>query len=1087
MKNSKIIIILICCFLVNKTLLSQVKVWEDSITIPTWEIGPAEKHPAFPWTFVNRRPDKQIYPYPYKEILTNNKVAKTYRACWLENEFIKVLVMPEIGGKLYGAKDKTNGYNFFYWQPTVKPALIGMTGAWVSGGIEWNFPTGHRPSTFSPVSHRLTKNPDGSATVWIGETEWVYGMRWIVGITVHPGRSLIEAKVRLVNPTSLRHSYYMWATTATNTNENYQLIYPTRLMTDHGKFEFYNWPVDEEVNISWWKNVPNASSFFSMELGNFFGGYDHGKRAGTVLTGDKHIIIGKKFWTWGTSPSGRIWDWILSDGEGPYVEPQAGAYADNQPDYHWLEPGEIKSYSHIFYPVRDIGPFKNANVNGALNLEFNDEQINIGVYSTSILNPGIVSLMRKGKIVFEKKIKIDPSQPFSHQMNIQNALNNRQDFELILSDENEKELVSYSPKTFEKLSFSEPTKVYDDPKTIETTDKLWHIGEKYAKYREPFKARKFFKETIKRDPGNSRSHISLAELDIKRANYKSALEHLAIAEKRDPDNGKIFYLQAVTEEAHGNFEMAYRLYYRAVHFQEYMSLAYEHIMRIDIRNGNYQQGVDHINKAIENNALNPQLWTLKATALRLSGNFEEAEKAVNHALSLDPILTGAVYEKRLVFQMQGKSEQKSLQTLNQLLLDDYQSYIELAVQYIETGDFVDALDILQIAQSRGIKNLALIKYYEGYCHLEIGNTDNAAKSFYAAIDEPVDYIFPFRRKSIDVFHTALKMNPSDGKAHYYLGMIYAGITEGDKAIHHWKKAVELEPKNARVWRNLGLLLFDYPGVKSDTLMSRDYYKQAFKLAQDDSRILWEYDRVRQSLAEDSKDRLQLLQKYKKVVETRDDLLTAMLDLMVQYGQYKKALNYYLDFHFNNWEGRYSIHNSYMEACIGMAKSTNTPEKSIEFYLKACEYPKNLKVAPREPNLRGFLYYPMAQLYKKIGKISTADSLFKIASEESTAPPTLVNYFQSLALREKGHLGADRFLSQLQAEGQTLIDGTTGGYVEKSKEFKQSLGYYYLSKVHDARGEIKAAKINLNKAKALVPLIEREAIIFAQITYAQANQ
>ena len=289
-------LVLVSCLCTS--LWSQVRVWEEPMLIPTWEIGPPAVNPTFPWN------GRNIYPYPLKEILTNDKVDKTYQACWLENEFIQVLVLPEIGGRLHGARDKTNDYNFFYWQPTIKPALVGMTGAWISGGIEWNFPHGHRPTAFNPVSHRLVENPDGSKTIWVGETEWVHRMRWIVGLTVFPGRSVIEAKVRLSNPSPLRHAYQMWATTAVNANEEYQAIYPTRVMTGHGKREFYRWPIDKGVDISWWKNIPNASSFFAVEEGGFFGGYDHGRESGTVITGDPRIVIGKKLWTWGTAPLG---------------------------------------------------------------------------------------------------------------------------------------------------------------------------------------------------------------------------------------------------------------------------------------------------------------------------------------------------------------------------------------------------------------------------------------------------------------------------------------------------------------------------------------------------------------------------------------------------------------------------------------------------------------------------------------------------------------------------------------------------------------------------------------------------------------
>jgi len=155
------------------------------------------------------------------------------------------------------------------------------------------------------------------------------GCSGFVGLTVYPGKSVIEAKVRLSNPTSLRQSYQMWATAAVNANENYQAIYPSRVMTGHGKLEFWKWPIDKKIDISWWKNIPNASSFFTIEPGHYFGGYDHGKNAGTVITGNPRIVIGKKLWTWGTSPFGRMWEPILTEDQGPYFEPQAGAYSDN--------------------------------------------------------------------------------------------------------------------------------------------------------------------------------------------------------------------------------------------------------------------------------------------------------------------------------------------------------------------------------------------------------------------------------------------------------------------------------------------------------------------------------------------------------------------------------------------------------------------------------------------------------------------------------------------------------------------------------------------------------------------------------------
>lgn len=544
MNTPKLARILWCLVLVVATGLTcfgQVRVWEEELSIPTWLIDSPEVNPTFSWSSTRQ----EVYPYPYKEILKNEKSEVTYRACWLENEYIKVLILPDIGGRLHGAQDKTNGYNFFYWQPTIKPALVGMTGAWISGGIEWNFPHGHRPTGFSRVQYRLVENPDGSKTVWVGEPELVQRMRWIIGLTVYPGKSVIEAKVRLMNSNSVRHSFQMWTTTAVNANDDYQAIFPTRLMTGHGKHEYFHWPVDKEVDISWWKNVPNAASFFAVEPGEFFGGYDNGKDAGIVITGDPNIVVGKKFWTWGTSPSGRIWEPILTDGEGAYLEPQAGAYSDNQPDYHWIEPGEIKSYSHYFFPVRDIGPFKMANTNGALNLEVKDGSINVGAYSTQVMRSARVVLKRGADTLLSQAVDISPGKPFLESLKVSDAAQAIEDLRLSLVSADGLELIAYSPEILDSAELPEPAKIYGDPSEIASLDELWHAGDITYKFRDPERGREYFEEAIRRDAGDTRSHISLAELDVKQARYQSALDHLSKASERDPDNGRIFYLRGI--------------------------------------------------------------------------------------------------------------------------------------------------------------------------------------------------------------------------------------------------------------------------------------------------------------------------------------------------------------------------------------------------------------------------------------------------------------------------------------------------------------------------------------------------------------
>ncbi|MGC9327101.1 MAG: DUF5107 domain-containing protein, partial [Candidatus Hinthialibacter sp.] len=308
---------LLICLLVLGTAFAavsaEVLAYEKEIIIPTWEIGPPQIHS----NFFDSGAD--IYPYTLQDVLTNNKVDKSYKGVFLENEYIQILILPEIGGRIHGALDKTNGYKWLYWQPTIKPGLISMTGAWISGGVEWNFPHGHRPSCFMPVDSKIVHHPDGSATVWVGETEPIFRMRWAIGLTVFPGRSYLRADYIFSNPTDHKYSFQFWATSATHANEWTQAQYPGDMVTGHGKHQFWNWPIHDGVDLTWWKNSPNASSYFAFNNpSDWFGTYDHSQKAGMIHTANHHIMPGKKLWTWGSGPSGRIWEDILTEGGGPY-------------------------------------------------------------------------------------------------------------------------------------------------------------------------------------------------------------------------------------------------------------------------------------------------------------------------------------------------------------------------------------------------------------------------------------------------------------------------------------------------------------------------------------------------------------------------------------------------------------------------------------------------------------------------------------------------------------------------------------------------------------------------------------------------
>ena len=197
-----------------------VRIWEDTLVVPTYPAGAPDRAPLFYEGRAYQGAKGPVYPYPIVDKLYDTRENRPYKAVYLENEYVRICLLPELGGRIFEAVDKTNGYNFFYRQHVIKPALIGMTGAWISGGVEWNIPHHHRASSFMPVQYRMEDGPDGSKTVWVGEMELRHRMRWVMGLTLRPGKSYVEATLRLANDTPVTNSFLYFANVAVHTNEN---------------------------------------------------------------------------------------------------------------------------------------------------------------------------------------------------------------------------------------------------------------------------------------------------------------------------------------------------------------------------------------------------------------------------------------------------------------------------------------------------------------------------------------------------------------------------------------------------------------------------------------------------------------------------------------------------------------------------------------------------------------------------------------------------------------------------------------------------------------------------------------------------
>ena len=435
---------------------AEVRLWETNLVIPTYLAAPPSPVPRFYDGRTYQGAKATFYPYPVQDVLTDIKTNKSYQALFLENDYVQISVIPELGGRIWSATDKVNGYDFFYRQHVVKPALIGMLGAWISGGVEWNVPHHHRASSFMPVDNTTTTNADGSATIWVGEIELRHRMKWLVGLTLYPDRNYLELTCKMFNRTPFAWPMLFWINPAVHANTNYQVLFPpgTEWTAQHSKPEFASWPIARQiyggtdytrgVDISWWKNHDTPKSFFAWNYeDDWFGGYDHGRQAGVIHWADHHVAPGKKFFEWGNGPEGEMWTKILTDDDGPYLELMAGAWSDNQPDYSWIQPGETREWKHWWYPVRDLGGVKAATRDAAVNLEVTNRTAKIAVNATkefkganvrlALRSSGRESAPSSTRALLDQSVDLSPAKPFAATVALEDKVS-PEDLVLVVSD-----------------------------------------------------------------------------------------------------------------------------------------------------------------------------------------------------------------------------------------------------------------------------------------------------------------------------------------------------------------------------------------------------------------------------------------------------------------------------------------------------------------------------------------------------------------------------------------------------------------------------------------------------------------------------
>ncbi|MBO4444620.1 MAG: DUF5107 domain-containing protein [Bacteroidaceae bacterium] len=991
-----------------------VKAWREDIVIPTYEVGKEEKNPVFAERRVYQGSSGVVYPYPVIESVAEEKTDHTYHAVWLENEYIRVMILPELGGRVQMAYDKIAGRHFIYYNQVIKPALVGLAGPWISGGIEFNWPQHHRPSTFMEVDSSIEENSDGSVTVWCSERERMFHQKSMAGFTLHPGCAYLEIRSKLYNPTEVPQTFLWWANPAVHVGDHYQSVFPpdVNAVFDHGKRAVSTFPIatgtyykvdySAGVDISNYRNLPVPTSYMVAHSDyDFEGGYENDTHCGMLHVANHHVSPGKKQWTWGNGDFGHAWDRNLTDEDGPYIELMAGVFTENQPDFSWLMPYEEKTFVQYFFPYRELGIVKNASRDFVLNLlPCDGGRARLLVFATSRQQCSVVLRTRDGKVLYSEDCVLTPEAVFDRTIDTGGVP--FEQLEMLAG-----RLVARAAEP-DNGAVPAPAEPALKPDEIATCEQLYLTGLHLEQYRHAtWCPLDYYLEALRRDPMDVRNNNAVGLWHLRRGRFALAEPYLRTAVRvlqkhnLNPYDGEPLYNLALCllwqwREQQGTkrelktttplLNEAYDWFYKATWNAACQDAAFFACAQISLLQGRIEDALDEVDHSLARNAANHKGRALRTAILRLQGRTDEALLTAAEALRLDRFNFGCRLERVLM----GQEKAEDLVTL---MRNDAHNYNELLGDCLAAGLHDEADLVLHLASECGAADIMTF-YLAG---------EPAAA---AAADNTC--IFPNSLEAL----VALKAAPADdAKALFLLGNLWYDKRQYDEAMECWERSAKLCPTLPTVWRNLAL---GYYNKRGETERAVACMEKAFALDTTDARILMELDALYKKLGRPHAERLALLQQHASLVMQRDDLVLEEITLLNLTGAHAEASALLGSRHFHPWEGgEGKVTAQYQFARIALAQEALTQgnaDRAIALLEQCFVYPEYLGEGRLISAQEQDIHYFLGQAYALKGDLNEARRCWETAAKGDLEPTDALYYndakpekifYQGLALRALG--------------------------------------------------------------------------------------
>ena len=1014
--------------------MQRAKVYEQTVVIPTYRTGEPEKNPLFIEKRTYQGSTGKVYPVPICEKISETKENVPYRAVILENEYLYVMVLPELGGRIQRALDKTNHYDFVYYNRVIKPALVGLAGPWISGGIEFNWPQHHRPSTFMPVDYTLKENADGSASVILGETDRIHGTKGNAAITLYPDRAYIEIRGRLFNPTDYPQTFLWWANPAVAVNEHTFSVFPpdVNAVMDHGKRavstfpiatgEYYKADYSAGVDISRYKNIRVPTSYMAAHSDfDFVGNFDESRDAGLLHVADHHISPGKKQWTWGCGNFGRTWDKNLTDEDGPYIELMTGVYCDNQPDFTWLKPQEEKTFVQYFMPYKTVGRVCNATRDVILGVEFLDGQGNViedspfetgrasegngegqpaaarvKVYASGNYPNAQIVLWSGEKEIYRARTDLSPRAAFV------DTVKGLRDYRAEVTDEAGNLLCEYREYRKENRPIPEPAEALRQPEEIPSLEELYLAGQHLEQYRHAtFDPADYYTEGLRRDPTDIRLNNAYGLYLLRRGMARESIQYFraAIAKQTwrnpNPYSGEAYFNLGLALEAEEETDQAFDAFSKATWSAETAGSAYLHMAAIRVRQNRPADALALAEESLLRGWHNMKARAMKASILRRLGKDSgEYRRFLDESLAIDPLYLPLLWRREDPDAFRGVTGGRA------------EEYLLTAYEFLGFGMDQDAADVLASCPAEHP-----MKYYaKAFAEDRLGRREQAEKDAEKGESLSTDLCFPNKPIEQSILQRMVSLLPAAPKAHYYLGEWLYDRKRYEEAISHWQLATEQMPELAPAHRNLSIAYFNH-GFRP---MAEGEIAEACRLEPENSRFLLEREQLMNRLGRPVKERLAMLEAHAEIIPDRYALELAYISLLNRDGQHEKALDRIGRYTFHVWEGgEGKVADEYKTALFALAEKAlaeGRPEEAAALAERTIVYPENLGEGKLDNVPDNRAYYVMGCAFRMMGDAEKARECFEKATEGSPVPepvryyndqPSDYIYYQGLAFHALG--------------------------------------------------------------------------------------